>query len=200
MEKSKGEKPVKAALFIEIHAELKNLLGELADEEDVALNEYIANNWNNVMGGQYNTPVQRTWAPGQTPGALPPAYTPAPKFSPTTQMPEWLRQTPYPQLPPLALSPDDPGYARGGLSAVSRRYVQGPGSGREDRINARLSDGEYIMDAETVALLGDGSSKAGAKKLDAMRSEVRQHKGRAMANGGFSGNAKSPLQYLKKVK
>ena len=42
MEKSKGEKPVKAALFIEIHAELKNLLGELADEEDVALNEYIA--------------------------------------------------------------------------------------------------------------------------------------------------------------
>jgi hypothetical protein len=74
--------------------------------------------------------------------------------------------------------------------------VEGPGTGRSDSIPAKLSDGEYVMDAETVALLGDGSSKAGAKKLDQFRVNLRKQKGRNLAQGKFSVNAKSPEAYL----
>ena len=59
-----------------------------------------------------------------------------------------------------------------------------------------LSDGEYVIDAETVALLGDGSSKAGAKRLDELRVNIRKHKGRNLAKGKFSVNAKRPEKYL----
>jgi hypothetical protein len=86
--------------------------------------------------------------------------------------------------------------AEGGLSALSR-FVRGGGTGRSDEINAKLSDGEYVIDAETVAMLGDGSSKAGAQRLDQMRESVRQHKGKALSKGKFSPDAKSPLTYLK---
>lgn len=84
--------------------------------------------------------------------------------------------------------------ARGG---VLTRLAQGGGSGRDDTISARLSDGEYVMDAETVSLLGDGSTSEGARRLDQMRAKIRQHKGKSMARGKFSANAKSPLAYLK---
>jgi hypothetical protein len=84
-----------------------------------------------------------------------------------------------------------PGMARGGDFAV-----KGPGDGRSDSIPARLSDGEYVMDAETVALLGDGSSKAGAQKLDQFRVNLRKQKGRNLARGKFSVKAKRPETYL----
>lgn len=86
------------------------------------------------------------------------------------------------------------GYAAGG---PRRSFaVEGQGTGRSDEIPAVLSDGEYVIDAETVALLGDGSSKAGAKKLDEFRINVRKHKGAKLAKGRFSANAKSPEKYL----
>ena len=76
------------------------------------------------------------------------------------------------------------------------RYIGGPGTGRSDSIDAKLSDGEYVIDAETVALLGDGSSKAGAKRLDQFRANIRKQKGRELAKGKFSPDAKRPEQYL----
>ena len=76
------------------------------------------------------------------------------------------------------------------------QYVQGGGTGRSDSIPAKLSDGEYVMDAETVALLGDGSSKAGAQKLDQFRANIRKQKGQALAKGKFSPDAHDPSQYL----
>jgi hypothetical protein len=85
---------------------------------------------------------------------------------------------------------------QGALSQMSYA-VQGPGTGRSDSIEARLSDGEYVIDAETVALLGNGSTKAGAAMLDQMRQGIRQQKGRALAKGKFSPDAKSPLAYMK---
>ena len=75
--------------------------------------------------------------------------------------------------------------------------ARGAGSGRDDTIDAKLSDGEYVMDAETVAMVGDGSTDEGARRLDKMRVELRRHKGKALAKGKFSPNAKSPLSYLK---
>ena len=80
------------------------------------------------------------------------------------------------------------GYAEGG--------VDGPGDGRSDSIPAQLSDGEYVIDAETVALLGNGSNKAGAKKLDQFRVNIRKSKGKHLAKGKFSVNAKKPESYL----
>jgi hypothetical protein len=48
-----------------------------------------------------------------------------------------------------------------------------------------------------VALLGDGSSDAGAKRLDAFRVDIRKHKGKKLVRGEFSVNAKKPEAYLK---
>lgn len=87
-------------------------------------------------------------------------------------------------------------YPREGYAGAG--YARGAGSGRDDTIEALLSDGEYVMDAETVAMLGDGSNEAGAKRLDELRNKLRKHKGRALAKGKFSPDAKHPMQYLKK--
>lgn len=87
--------------------------------------------------------------------------------------------------------------ARGGMSQINN-FVSGAGSGRDDIINARLSDGEFVVDAETVALLGDGSNKEGARRLNHMRENLRAHKGKTLSKGKFSPNAKAPLQYMKR--
>jgi hypothetical protein len=103
--------------------------------------------------------------------------------------------TPIPEEPrgPSMYVPDTTRFAKGGRTEFA---VNGPGTGRSDDIPAVLSDGEYVIDAETVALLGDGSSKAGAKKLDDLRVKVRKHKGKKLAKGRFSANAKKPEAYL----
>jgi len=82
-------------------------------------------------------------------------------------------------------------YAMGGSA-----HVRGPGTGRSDDIPAVLSDGEYIIDSETVALLGDGSTDAGARRLDEMRNKLRKHKGKKLAKGGFSDAARTPEEYM----
>ena len=83
------------------------------------------------------------------------------------------------------------------IKAAMGHYVRGGGTGTSDSIPARLSDGEYVIDAQTVSMLGDGSSDAGAKRLDAMRAEIRKHKGKALAQGKFAPEAKGPLSYAR---
>lgn len=104
-------------------------------------------------------------------------------------------------LPVVALADGGltPSVGAGGGSS-HEGHVAGAGSGRSDSISARLSDGEFVIDAETVALLGDGSTKAGAAKLDQLRAAVRKHKGGALAKGKISPDAKHPLQYMKGMK
>ena len=66
-------------------------------------------------------------------------------------------------------------YARGG-------YVPGGSGGMDDDVPAiidgkqpaKLSSGEFVFDAATVAALGDGNNAAGAKKLDGLRKAIRQ--------------------------
>jgi hypothetical protein len=55
--------------------------------------------------------------------------------------------------------------------------VKGIGGGQEDNIPAWLSDGEYVWSAQDVALLGDGSTDDGVRRLDKMRQMVRQQAG-----------------------
>jgi Tfp pilus assembly major pilin PilA len=77
--------------------------------------------------------------------------------------------------------------------------VEGPGTGQSDDIPTMLADGEYVFDADTVAALGDGSSKAGAEVLDKMREAIRAHK-RSAPVDKIPPKAKSPLEYLKMAK
>lgn len=70
------------------------------------------------------------------------------------------------------------GYASGGNS----RLLRGPGDGMSDNIPAtiadrqpaRLADGEFVVPADVVSHLGNGSTEAGAKKLHEMMNSVRQ--------------------------
>jgi hypothetical protein len=127
--------------------------------------------------------------------------SPGPSYSTTTGADMRRRPTNTPftarlgaarRAPPTpAPSAEPERFAKGGFA------VRGIGSGRDDKIPARLSDGEYVIDAETVALLGDGSSDAGAKRLDAFRANIRKHKGKKLVRGEFSVNAKKPEAYLK---
>lgn len=65
------------------------------------------------------------------------------------------------------------------------RQVRGPGGGQDDAIPASidgqqpaaLSDGEFVMPADVVSHLGDGSSDEGARRLTEMMERVRQRKG-----------------------
>jgi hypothetical protein len=70
------------------------------------------------------------------------------------------------------------GYAAGG----NPRLLRGPGDGMSDNIPAvigrrqpaRLADGEFVVPADVVSHLGNGSTDAGAKKLHAMMDNVRK--------------------------
>jgi hypothetical protein len=75
-------------------------------------------------------------------------------------------------------------------------YVQGKGTGQSDDIDAKLADGEYVFDADTVAALGDGSNKAGAQALDKMRESIRAHK-RSAPDNKIPPKAKQPFAYLR---
>ena len=79
------------------------------------------------------------------------------------------------------------GMARGGIASLAKgglppRYLRGGGDGMSDSIRAnidgkqeaRLADGEFVIPADVVSHLGNGSSNAGAKKLYAMMSRARK--------------------------
>ena len=61
------------------------------------------------------------------------------------------------------------------------RYLSGPGDGMSDNIKAnidgmqeaRLADGEFVIPADVVSHIGNGSSNAGAKKLHKMMDRIR---------------------------
>lgn len=73
--------------------------------------------------------------------------------------------------------------------------VSGQGDGQSDDIPAMLADGEFVVDSETVAQLGNGSTKAGSELLDEFRKAVREHKRSAPVDK--IPPASSPLQYMK---
>ena len=74
-------------------------------------------------------------------------------------------------------------------------YIRGVNGGQDDDVNAMLSNGEYVIDASTVADLGDGNNEAGARKLDAFRERVRKHKRGGSIN--LPPKSKSLLSYMR---
>jgi len=77
--------------------------------------------------------------------------------------------------------------ARGGVAHLGDysdggRLLKGPGDGMSDNIPAkigrkqpaRLADGEFVVPADVVSHLGNGSTDAGAKQLYAMMDKIRR--------------------------
>jgi len=83
------------------------------------------------------------------------------------------------------------------ITGATGHYVRGRGDGQSDDIPAMLADGEYVFDASTVSTLGNGSSDAGAKLLDAFRESLRNHTRSAPADK-IPPKA-SPLEYMKEA-
>jgi hypothetical protein len=88
------------------------------------------------------------------------------------------------------------GYAAGGTP----RFLSGGGDGMSDSIKAsingtqeaRLADGEFVIPADVVSHLGNGSSKAGAKQLYSMMDKVRK----ARTGNPKQGKQINPRKYL----
>jgi len=81
----------------------------------------------------------------------------------------------------------DDSMMQGGIASLAKgglppRYLRGGGDGMSDSIpariggkqEARLADGEFVVPADVVSHLGNGSSNAGAKKLYAMMDRIRK--------------------------
>jgi hypothetical protein len=94
-------------------------------------------------------------------------------------------------------------YAKGGqLGGYSDggRMLKGPGDGMSDSIPgviankqpARLADGEFVVPADVVSHLGNGSTDAGAKQLYAMMDRVRK----ARTGNSKQGKQIKPAKYM----
>lgn len=95
------------------------------------------------------------------------------------------------------------GIARSRLPTI-RRLAEGGyledaaygSGGQEDDIPAMLSEGEFVFDAETVSMLGDGNNDAGAAALEQMRRNIRAQK-RDVPLNQIPPKAHAPEKYLK---
>jgi len=113
----------------------------------------------------------------------------------TSEFTYFTPSNPVPGFQPFraAQGGEVPDYKQGGIAALARgrketrkgmppRFLAGGGDGMSDSIPAvingnqpaRLADGEFVVPADVVSHLGNGSSKAGAKKLYAMMDRVRK--------------------------
>jgi hypothetical protein len=90
------------------------------------------------------------------------------------------------------------GYAAGG----NPRLLKGPGDGMSDNIPAmigskqpaRLADGEFVIPADVVSHLGNGSTEAGAKRLHEMMTKVRKDR----TGNPKQGKQINPRKYMPK--
>jgi len=92
------------------------------------------------------------------------------------------------------------GFARGGIADLQPRMINGPGDGMSDSVpanidgkqQAALADGEFVIPADVVSHLGNGSSDAGARRLYAMMDRIR-HARTGSADQAPAVNAKKYL-------
>ena len=89
------------------------------------------------------------------------------------------------------------GYSHGGIAGLTR----GPGDGVSDSIPAeigtsgkqpaRLADGEFVIPARIVSELGNGSTEAGAKSLQAMVDRVQKRRSKTIGKGKVAVNSRA---------
>jgi len=90
-------------------------------------------------------------------------------------------------------------FSEGGLNAIHNRYVTGQGDGTSDSIPAMLANGEFVIPADVVSSLGNGSNDSGAKVLDEFLKTIRDHKRKADAKH-LPPDSKGALGYLLEAK
>jgi hypothetical protein len=129
------------------------------------------------MGRRYFTDM--TYAPKTGIAAVAPAAPVAPAVT-----------TPATPVNPTPITPDvvaaahggSIGYAQGGIAELGY-YLGGQTDGMADKIpakiddkqQAKLSHGEFVISADVVSALGSGNSSAGAKVLYDMMDRIRKH-------------------------
>ena len=127
------------------------------------------------------------------------------QFTPTTPQDSSPLDAPAPRAGDrmFSLQELDTGGAGGGDGfAGGGRLLAGPGDGVSDsisatidnRVPAKLATGEFVFDARTVSEIGNGDTKAGAKKLFAVMNAI--HKKRASAQRGKPSGADRELARL----
>lgn len=106
------------------------------------------------------------------------------------------------------MSGNDSNYRRGGRTkrrgigfsipspAARAARIKGRGTGQSDEIPAALSDGEHVLDADLVSMIGDGSNDAGHRRLEQMKRSIRAHKRSAPA-GKIPPKARGLGSYMK---
>lgn len=119
----------------------------------------------------------RPW--GKFNAAQMPSYTPQ-KFSAGGNVPEGHN----PQF-----------FSQGGLNSLENTYVKGEGDGTSDSVAAMLANGEFVIPADVVSNLGNGSNDAGAEVLDEFLKVIREHKQSANAKK-LPPDSKGALAYL----
>jgi hypothetical protein len=86
-------------------------------------------------------------------------------------------------------------YSEGGVGST---YIQGRGDGTSDQIPAMVANSEYVLPADIVSALGNGSSDSGANILDQFIQTIRAHK-HSNPPSELPPESKGPLEYLSDV-
>lgn len=125
---------------------------------------------------------------------FPQANMQSPMYSQATQAPMERAVLRSGYMPMTDPGTGDQTFAHGGLAQLNKgRAIRGPGDGMSDDIPAHiggvepaaLADGEYVLPADVVSHLGNGSTEAGTRKLDGMMARIRKAR---------TGNAKQGSQ------
>lgn len=120
-------------------------------------------------------------------GAYPMSQQVTPHYATPSQMPTSAQSAMSSYEPNTnPLTGEQTGFAHGGITSLGSysdggRMLKGPGDGMSDNIPAtiggkqpaRLADGEFVVPADVVSHLGNGSTDAGAKQLYNMMDKVR---------------------------
>jgi phage shock protein A len=86
-------------------------------------------------------------------------------------------------------------FSEGGLNSLENKYVQGDGDGTSDSVPAMLANGEFVIPADVVSRLGNGSNQAGASVLDHFLVTIREHAQKHDPKD-LPPDSKGPLAYL----
>lgn len=130
---------------------------------------------NPIQGMQTNLP--------SSVATLPPANTATPAYNPSSGL------SPLAQLLYTAQQSTIPHLAHGGQFGA----LQGHSGGQADQVNAKLSDGEFVIPADVVSHLGDGNNNNGAGKLNELIKNVRVQK---TGHNKFPPKAHGALSYM----
>jgi hypothetical protein len=158
---------------------MQNLPGVIYDSQG---NIIGSKPWDPYTSSQSDQRPTEVSTPGIMSLQLPPNYV-APPGSPT------MSSSPIPQ--PYNTSSmytnlmQPRGYNAGGIAGFAKGgyprrigQISGPGTETSDDIPAMLSDGEFVMTARAVRGAGNGSRRAGAKKMYAMMHQLEQNAAR----------------------